>query len=100
MRARVELTNSSIEPIRIGRGSTIDAAPASQQPWMVVTRARLVGPRMATWSPGAMPRACSVAATDEASSWSWAHGTVTRSATVDERDRRAGAVGGALAGGS
>jgi hypothetical protein len=27
---------------------TIDAAPAIQHPWMQVTNARLVGPRMAT----------------------------------------------------
>ena len=34
--------------MRMGSGSTIDAAPASQQPWMAVTSPRLVGPRMAT----------------------------------------------------
>ena len=63
MRTRVPLTNSSSEPIRIGSGSTIEAAPTSQQAWMVVTRPRVVGDRMATWSPGSMPRACSVAPT-------------------------------------
>ncbi len=47
--------------------------------WMVVTRARVVGPRMATWSPGATPRACSAAATARASSWTWAQGSCTRS---------------------
>src|SRR5215212_9513875 len=82
MRDRVELTNSSMEPIRIGKGSTMAAAPASQQPWMVVTRARLVGPSMATWLPGTMPRAWRAAATAEASSWSCAHGTLTRSAPL------------------
>ena len=38
--------------------------PASQQPWTIVISARLVGPRMATWSPGTSPRACSAAPTD------------------------------------
>ena len=48
-------TNSSNEPMRIGSGSTIEPTPASQHPRTAVIRARLVGPRMATWSPGAMP---------------------------------------------
>ena len=30
--------------MRIGSGSTMLAAPASQQPWMIVISARLVGP--------------------------------------------------------
>ena len=30
-------------------------APASQHAWMAVTSGRLVGPRIATWSPGPMP---------------------------------------------
>ena len=47
MRARVELTNSSSEPIRIGSGSTIEAMPAIQQPRMTVISSRLVGPRIA-----------------------------------------------------
>ena len=89
-------TNSSIEPIRIGSGSTIEAAPASQHALDGGDSARLVGPRMATWSPGAMPRAWRVAPTAGASSWSCAHGTVTRRRTVDEGDRLAGAIGGAL----
>ena len=38
--------------MRIGSGSTIEAAPTSQQPWIAVTRPRLVGDRIATWSPG------------------------------------------------
>ena len=45
---RVCATNSSSDPIRIGSGSTIDAAPASQQPCTAVISARLVVPRMAT----------------------------------------------------
>ena len=36
------------KPIRIGSGSTMLAMPLSQQPWMMVTTAREVGPRMAT----------------------------------------------------
>ena len=44
MRARVDSTNSSSEPIRIGSGSTIDAMPAIQQPRTIVISARLVGP--------------------------------------------------------
>ena len=59
----------------------MDAAPASQQPWMAVTSARLVGPRMATWSPGAMPRAWRAAATAQASSWSWPTGRCRRRRT-------------------
>ena len=55
MRARVESTNASSEPIRIGSGRTIDAMPAIQQPRTAVISCRLVGPRMATWSPGAEP---------------------------------------------
>ena len=55
MRARVDSTNASSEPIRIGSGSTIDAMPAIQQPRTIVISARLVGPRMATWSPGTRP---------------------------------------------
>ena len=55
MRDRVDSTKASSEPIRIGNGSTMLAAPASQHPWIVVTSARLVGPRIATWSPGTMP---------------------------------------------
>ncbi len=67
--------NASSEPIRIGSGSTIEAMPASQQPWIAVIRPRLVGPRMATWSPGPRPRACSAAPTARASSWSWRQDT-------------------------
>jgi hypothetical protein len=48
MRARVDDTNSSREPIRIGSGNTIDAMPAIQQPRTIVMSARLVGPRIAT----------------------------------------------------
>ena len=55
--------------MRIGRGSTMLAAPANQQPRTIVMSARLVGPRIATWSPGTMPSDCSVAATARASSW-------------------------------
>ena len=68
-------TNTSSEPIRIGSGSTMLAAPTSQQPWMMVISDRLVGPRMATWSPGTMPRACSAAPTARASSCNCAHET-------------------------
>ena len=32
------------------------AIPLSQQPWMIVISDRLVGPRIATWSPGTSPR--------------------------------------------
>ncbi len=48
MRARVELTNSSSDPIRIGRGSTIEAMPAIQHPRTIVISSRLVGPSTAT----------------------------------------------------
>ncbi len=44
IRARVCSTNSSIEPIRIGRGSITTVAPASQVAWIAVTRSRVVGP--------------------------------------------------------
>ena len=71
MRARVELTNSSSEPIRIGSGITMDAAPASQQPWMAVDqgpagrpehaprghRARCRAP--AAWRPPTAASSCS-----------------------------------------
>src|SRR3954447_25051233 len=42
---------------------------------MTVIKARLVGPRMATWSPGTSPRACKAAPTARASSWICAHET-------------------------
>src|SRR3954452_16858210 len=61
--------NASSEPIRIGKGSTMLAIPASQHPSMIVMRFRDVGPRMATWSPGTRPRACNDAPTTRASSW-------------------------------
>jgi hypothetical protein len=67
--------NASSEPIRIGSGSTIEAHPASQQPRMIVMSDREVGPRIATWSPGTRPRACSAAPTTRASSWISAHDT-------------------------
>ena len=44
MRARVDSTNASSDPMRIGSGSTIDAMPAIQQPRTAVISARLVGP--------------------------------------------------------
>ena len=40
MRPRVWATNSSIEAMRIGSGSTTTVAPASQMAWMAVTSAR------------------------------------------------------------
>ncbi len=55
--------------MRIGRGSTIEAMPAIQQPRTIVIRSRLVGPSTATWSPGSNPLACSAAPTARA--WSW-----------------------------
>src|SRR5688572_11964859 len=61
--------------MRIGSGSTIDAMPAIQQPRTIVISALLVGPRMATWSPGIRPRACSAAPTTLASSWISRHDT-------------------------
>ena len=61
--------------MRIGSGSTMLASPASQQPWMIVISCREVGPRIATWSPGTRPRACSAAPTTRASSWISRHGT-------------------------
>ena len=75
MRVRVLEMNSSSDPMRIGSGSTMLAQPASQQPWMMVMSDRLVGPRMATWSPGTRPRACRAAPTTRASSWICAQGT-------------------------
>ena len=72
-----------------------DVAPASQHPWMAVTSARLVGPRRATWSPGAMPRAWRVAPTARASSWSCAQVTKSPSAPateIDEPDARGAAA--------
>ena len=44
-----------------------------------MTSGRLVGPRIATWSPGWMPRACMPAPMTRASSCSCDHGTRTRS---------------------
>ena len=55
MRARVCATNSSIEPSRIGSGSITVAAPHSHVAWIAVTSGRVVGPRIATWAPGATP---------------------------------------------
>jgi hypothetical protein len=48
MRPRVLSMNTSSDPIRIGRGNTIEATPASQHPRTIVISSRLVGPRMAT----------------------------------------------------
>ena len=79
MRPRVCDTNSSSEPMRIGSGRTMTVAPASHTAWMVVTRSRVVGPRIATWSPMPTPCAWSVAATRVASACSSAQGTVTGS---------------------
>ena len=52
MRARVWATNSSSEPSRMGRGSTITVAPHSQVAWMAVTSGREVGPSRATRCAG------------------------------------------------
>ena len=78
MRALVEVTNSSSEPIRIGSGQHHRGEPAIQHPADVM-RPRLVGPRIATWSPGISPLACSAAPTARASSWTWRHGQATGS---------------------
>ncbi|CAB4886617.1 unannotated protein [freshwater metagenome] len=75
MRPRVDSTKASSEPIRIGSGSTIEVRPASQHPRTMVMRLRLVGPRMATWSPGTSPHAWRAAPTARASSCNWRHGT-------------------------
>ena len=75
MRLRVCSTNSSIDPRRIGRGSATTVPPARKVAWMVVTRARVVGPRMPTWMPGPTPRAWSAAAMPRASSWTRDHST-------------------------
>ena len=83
--------------MRIGSGSTIDAAPASQQPCSAVTSARLVGPRMATWSPGAMPRAWRAAPTARASSWSCAQVRKSPSAPATEAPTSRMPVGLAVA---
>ncbi len=69
MRALVLSMNASSDPMRIGSGRTIDAMPAIQQPRMIVISSRLVGPRIATWSPGTRPLACRAAPTARASSW-------------------------------
>ena len=52
MRARVELTNSSSDPIRIGSGSTIEVIPANQQPRNVVISARDGGAEHGDVIPG------------------------------------------------
>ena len=83
--------------MRIGSGSTIDAAPASQQPCRAVTRARLVGPRMATWSPGAIPRAWRAAPTARASSWSCAQERKSPSGPATEAPTNRMPVGLAVA---
>ena len=62
MRCRVWATNSSIDPSRIGSGSTTRVAPVSHVAWMADTSGRVVGDSSATWSPGPIPRACSAAA--------------------------------------
>src|SRR4051812_6110451 len=72
---RVWATNSSIEARRMGRGRTTAAAPVSHVAWMAVTRALVVGPRRATWSPGVTPRACRAPAIARASSCNLAHST-------------------------
>src|SRR6185312_17395639 len=68
-------TNSSIEPSRMGSGRATTVPPARKVAWMVVTRARVVGPRIPTWTPGPTPRACRAAAMPRASSWRRAHST-------------------------
>ena len=70
--------------MRIGSGSTIWRSPASQQPWMMVISARLVGPEDGHVIAGHEPRACSAAPTARASSWICAHET-----TSTRWDRRA-----------
>jgi len=80
-RVRVWDTNSSMEDMRIGNGSTTAVAPASHVAWMAVTRARLVGASRATWAPTPMPRLCRAPAMPQASSWSWDHGTRTGSSS-------------------
>ena len=82
MRVRVWSTNSSMDPRRIGRGRATTVPPARNVAWMVVTSARVVGPRMPTCTPGPTPRACSAAATPRASSWSCAHSTRSGPALV------------------
>ena len=67
-RVRVWLANSSMEPSRIGSGSTTSVAPVSQTASRTVTSGRVVGPRTATWAPGATPRDWRAAAIAWASS--------------------------------
>src|SRR5438094_8056189 len=54
---------------------TTSVPPVNHTACTAVTKARLVGPRSATWLPGPMPRACSRAAMAMASSWRRAHST-------------------------
>ena len=75
IRRRVCSTNSSIEPSRMGSGRATTVPPARKVAWMVVTRARVVGPRIPTCTPGPTPRACRAAAMPRASSWRRAHST-------------------------
>ena len=91
--ARVWATNSSIEPSRIGSGSTTSVAPHSHTAWMAVTSGRVVGPSRATWPPAPTPRPWSAAASWRASSCSRPSGTRSASSPVDEGDGPAAAGG-------
>ncbi len=80
MRARVWVTNSSSDPSRMGRGSTMAVAPQSQVAWMAVTSGRDVGPSRATRLPGPTPRRCRPTAMRLASRCSSPQGTRTAAA--------------------